>query len=135
MTAAGGPGKRHDPSSAAAARREPAPRARTAGRRDRVAADLQTLPMPEGWRRRAFAWIVGGAMALHSGGCAHTPPRFDPRARRTCLVLSSGGTRGVAELGAVAAVRQANVPIDCVVVTSAPTLVGALYASAPEQDT
>jgi len=91
--------------------------------------------MPEGWRRRAFAWIVGGAMALHSGGCAHTPPRFDPRARRTCLVLSSGGTRGVAELGAVAAVRQANVPIDCVVGTSVGALVGALYASAPQQDT
>ena len=70
-----------------------------------------------------------------AGGCAHAPPRFDLRARRTCLVLSSGGTRGVAELGAVAALQRANVAIDCVVGTSVGALVGALYASAPQQDT
>ncbi|HEY4186981.1 MAG TPA: patatin-like phospholipase family protein [Polyangia bacterium] len=73
--------------------------------------------------------------ALFPPGCAHQPPRFDPQARRTCLVLSSGGTRGVAELGAVAAIRQARIPIGCVVGTSVGALVGALYASAPEQDT
>jgi NTE family protein len=50
-------------------------------------------------------------------------------------VLSSGGTRGVAQLGALAAVKQANLPVDCVVGTSVGALVGALYASAPDQDT
>ena len=80
--------------------------------------------------------LAGGVIAvLTAAGCAHAPPRFDPGARRTCLVLSSGGTRGVAELGAVAAIRQARLPIDCVVGTSVGALVGALYASAPEQDT
>jgi predicted acylesterase/phospholipase RssA len=73
--------------------------------------------------------------ALLLAGCAHQPPRFDPKARRTCLVLSSGGTRGVAELGAVEAVRRSHLPIGCVVGTSVGALVGGLYASAPQQDT
>jgi len=68
-------------------------------------------------------------------GCAHGPPKFDPAARRTCLVLSVGGPRGVAHLGAVAAARQAGIRIDCVVGNSMGSLVGALYASAPNQDT
>lgn len=86
-----------------------------------TAAALAALPLA----------VVVGALP----GCAHHPARFDPRARRTCLVLSSGGTRGVAELGALHAVRQAGIPISCVVGTSVGALVGALYASAPEQDT
>jgi len=68
-------------------------------------------------------------------GCAHSPPRFDPTARRTCLVLSAGGTRGVAHLGALAAVREARLPVSCVVGSSVGALIGGLYASAPEQDT
>jgi NTE family protein len=79
--------------------------------------------------------LCAAAAALVAAGCAHRPPRFDPQARRTCLVLSSGGTRGVAELGALEAIRRAHVPIGCVVGTSVGALVGALYASAPEQDT
>ena len=67
--------------------------------------------------------------------CAHGPPKFDPAARRTCLVLSVGGPRGVAHLGAIAAVRKAGIRIDCVVGNSMGSLVGALYASAPTQDT
>jgi NTE family protein len=95
-------------------------------------------PLLGGQRRRAWravGLVAGMTAVLTVQGCAHAPPRFDPRARRTCLVLSSGGTRGVAELGAVAAIRQANLPIDCVVGTSVGALVGALYASAPDQDT
>jgi NTE family protein len=68
-------------------------------------------------------------------GCAHSPPRFDPAARRTCLVLSAGGTRGVAHLGALAAVREARLPVSCVVGSSVGALIGSLYASAPERDT
>lgn len=72
---------------------------------------------------------------LVDAGCAHTAPRFDPGRRPTCLVLSAGGTRGVAHLGAVAAVREAGIPVSCVVGASVGALVGGLYASAPEQDT
>jgi len=107
---------------------------------DSRTARRHTLAMSGGFRRRvsrgaALSMAVVGMTALLTLGCAHAPPRFDPQARRTCLVLSSGGTRGVAELGGVAAVRQASLPIDCVVGTSVGALVGALYASAPEQDT
>lgn len=86
-------------------------------------------------RRRDRLLVGAAAAALVAGGCAHRPPRFDPEARRTCLVLSSGGTRGVAELGAIEAIRRSRIPINCVVGTSVGALVGALYASAPEQDT
>lgn len=88
-------------------------------------------------RRGHSSFLALGVAVLWAGnaGCAHRPVRFDARARRTCLVLSSGGTRGVAELGALAAVRQAGLPISCVVGTSVGALVGALYASAPEADT
>ncbi|HSZ80666.1 MAG TPA: patatin-like phospholipase family protein [Polyangia bacterium] len=74
-------------------------------------------------------------VALLAGSCAHKQPTFDPAARRTCLVLSVGGPRGVAHLGAIAAARQAGLHIDCVVGNSMGSLVGALYAAAPDQDT
>jgi NTE family protein len=67
-------------------------------------------------------------------GCAHEPGRFDPARRPTCLVLSVGGADGVAHLGAIAAVKQAGVPISCVVGSSMGALVGAVYASAPGDD-
>jgi NTE family protein len=74
-------------------------------------------------------------LSLTVGSCAHGPPKFDPSARRTCLVLSVGGPRGVAHLGAIAAVRNAGIHVDCVVGNSMGSLVGALYAAAPAQDT
>jgi NTE family protein len=68
-------------------------------------------------------------------GCAHKQSsRFDTKARRTCLVLSVGGPAGVAHIGAIAAVKEAGVPIDCVVGNSMGALVGSLYATAPRED-
>jgi NTE family protein len=66
-------------------------------------------------------------------GCAHRG--FDPARRPTCLVLSVGGPDGVAHLGALAAVREAKLPVSCVVGSSMGALVGALYATAPGDDT
>lgn len=86
-------------------------------------------------RQTIRLWVCLAVGALIGPGCAHRPARFDPAARRTCLVLSAGGTRGAAELGALAAVREAGLPISCVVGTSVGALVGGLYASAPGQDT
>lgn len=85
-------------------------------------------------RRRTGRAALVVALAL-AAGCAHKPPAFDPHARKTCLVLSVGGAKGVAHLGAIAAVKQAGVRIDCVVGNSMGSLVGGLYATAPEQDT
>jgi NTE family protein len=75
------------------------------------------------------------ALAVIVTGCAHKPPTFDPKARPTCLVLSVGGAKGVAHLGAIAAAKQAGIRVDCVVGNSMGSLVGGLYASAPDQDT
>ena len=110
------------PSGATAPSRAPAPSRATA---------------PSGATARQ-SWALVATLALcfaTDAGCAHRPPRFDPTVRRTCLVLSAGGTRGVAQLGALAAIRQARLPISCVVGTSVGALVGGLYASAPTEDT
>jgi len=80
------------------------------------------------------AALVRLAALLVLAGCAHGPARFDPASRPTCLVLSVGGADGVAHLGAIAAVKQAGVPISCVVGSSMGALVGAVYASAPADD-
>jgi predicted acylesterase/phospholipase RssA len=79
--------------------------------------------------------LVAIVLVASLGSCSHAPPRFDPAARRTCLVLSVGGPRGVAHLGAIAAARKAGLRFDCVVGNSMGALVGALYASAPGEDT
>jgi predicted acylesterase/phospholipase RssA len=81
------------------------------------------------------AALVRLAAALLLVGCAHGPARFDPDRRPTCLVLSVGGADGVAHLGAIAATKQARVPISCVVGSSMGALVGAVYATAPGDDT
>ncbi|HMF45009.1 MAG TPA: patatin-like phospholipase family protein [Polyangia bacterium] len=82
--------------------------------------------------RRAILVVL----ILSLAGCAHEPaqPRFDFKARRTCLVLSVGGPAGVAHIGAIAALKEAHVPIDCVVGNSMGALVGSLYATAPGED-
>jgi NTE family protein len=85
--------------------------------------------------RASWGPAFGVIVALLFASCAHRPPQFDPAARRTCLVLSVGGPRGVAHLGAIAAVRQAGIHVDCVVGNSMGSLVGGLYAAAPAQDT
>jgi len=75
-------------------------------------------------------------LVLAATGCAHEPakPRFDLKARRTCLVLSVGGPAGVAHIGAIAALEEANIRVDCVVGNSMGALVGSLYATAPSDN-
>jgi NTE family protein len=82
-------------------------------------------------RLMAFVLVVAAAGA----GCAHEQrPRFDMKARRTCLVLSVGGPAGVAHIGAIAALEEANIRVDCVVGNSMGALIGSLYATAPSDD-
>jgi predicted acylesterase/phospholipase RssA len=57
-----------------------------------------------------------------------------PVPTRTCLVLSVGGQKGMAHLGAIAAVSAAGLKIDCVYGNSMGAVIGSLYASAPGQD-
>jgi NTE family protein len=86
-------------------------------------------------RRSAVLLTVFIHAAVAAGGCAHErPPRFDLKARRTCLVLSVGGPAGVAHIGAISALQEANIRVDCVVGNSMGALVGSLYATAPRDD-
>lgn len=72
--------------------------------------------------------LVGTASCRRSGtALRHTP-------ERTCVVLSVGSARGLAHLGAVDALVERGVRIDCVVGNSMGALVGSLYASAPDED-
>ena len=45
------------------------------------------------------------------------------------LVLGSGGSRGWAHIGAIEALEEANIPIDCIAGSSIGSYVGAIYAS------
>jgi predicted acylesterase/phospholipase RssA len=83
-----------------------------------------------------WAWVLSGTvMVLSCGGTQRLRDARWHEARRTCLVLSVGSFRGVAHLGAIQRVKESDVRIDCVVGNSMGALVGALYASAPAQDT
>jgi predicted acylesterase/phospholipase RssA len=81
-------------------------------------------------------WLTLLTLTFAATSCAHEPrsPRFDLKARRTCLVLSVGGPAGVAHIGAIAALEEANIRVDCVVGNSMGALVGSLYATAPSDN-
>lgn len=88
---------------------------------------------------RAVAAVLSCAsLVLTACGGSQTQPEAaskGPSYARTCLVLSVGELKGIAHLGAIAALREQRVPIDCVVGTSMGALVGAMYAQAPQADT
>lgn len=73
--------------------------------------------------------VMGAASCRHQG---HAAKRRAPE--RTCAVLSVGSARGLAHLGALDALAERGVRIDCVVGNSMGALVGSLYASAPRED-
>lgn len=52
-----------------------------------------------------------------------------PRRPTVGLVLSGGGAKGVAHIGAIRALEEAGIPIDYITGTSAGAIVGGLYAS------
>lgn len=78
-----------------------------------------------------FLWVCFCALAACSGP-AQCPAALEVT-DRTCLVLSVGGTSGMALAGAVDELTAAGMRFDCVYGNSAGALVGALYASAPNE--
>jgi predicted acylesterase/phospholipase RssA len=72
-------------------------------------------------------------LVLAGCGGVKTPPATRPEelARRTCVVLSVGSFRGLAHVGAIEAIEESGLGIDCVVGNSMGALVGSIYASAP----
>ena len=47
---------------------------------------------------------------------------------KVCLVLGGGGVRGLAHLGVLQVLEREGIPIDCLVGTSAGSIVGAAYS-------
>jgi predicted acylesterase/phospholipase RssA len=89
-------------------------------------------------RARSFVGSHVGAslVALLLLACGGSPEAKSPTEPvRTCLVLSVGGPKGIAHIGAIAAVKQLGIPIQCVVGNSMGALIGSLYATAPGSDT
>ncbi|MFP2911631.1 patatin-like phospholipase family protein, partial [Pyxidicoccus sp. 3LFB2] len=72
-------------------------------------------------------------LALGTASC-RSSSAFRRAPARTCVVLSVGAARGLAHLGALDALVERGVRIDCVVGNSMGALVGSLYASAPGED-
>jgi NTE family protein len=73
-------------------------------------------------------------LAVGAASCrqSHHVRRRAPE--RTCAVLSVGSAKGLAHLGALDALVEQRVRIDCVVGNSMGAVVGSLYASAPRED-
>jgi NTE family protein len=66
------------------------------------------------------------SMLLPVVAAAQEPPP------RLALVLSGGGARGIAHVGALRALEEAGLPIDAIAGTSMGAAVGALYAGGPD---
>ncbi|MEM1414541.1 MAG: patatin-like phospholipase family protein [Myxococcota bacterium] len=70
------------------------------------------------------------SLCLGATSCARRAPDVWV-GTQTCVVLSVGGLDGVAHAGALEAVREAGLEVDCVVGNSMGSLVGGLYAADP----
>ncbi len=78
---------------------------------------------------------TGSALLASLLGCAHSPAQGEASARpRTCLVLSVGGAKAIAEIGAVMALRDAGIQIDCIAGNSMGAVVSGLFATAPGEN-
>ena len=58
-----------------------------------------------------------------------------PARKKVGLVLSGGGAKGMAHIGAIKVIEEAGIPVDYVVGTSMGSIIGGLYAIGytPEQ--
>ena len=66
---------------------------------------------------------------------AQTTPAATPAERpRIGLVLSGGGARGLAHVGVLKVLQEANVPVDVIAGTSMGAIIGGLYASGMTPD-
>lgn len=82
-------------------------------------------------RSPATAFMFVATMMVLAA-CGATPARSWRTEGRVCLVLSAGGPRGLAHVGAVDAFNERRGrPADCVVGSSMGALIGGLHVSAP----
>lgn len=89
-------------------------------------------------KRAGVAAIVAFAAAHSTHGeqieFADSVTDITPHAQTVGLVLSGGGAKGIAEIGAIKALEENGIPIDCVAGTSMGAIVGSLYAAGYSPD-
>jgi len=72
----------------------------------------------------SLALCASAALAAHAEGTEAARPR-----PVVAVVLSGGGARGFAHVGALNVIEEAGIPVDIVVGTSMGAIVGGLYAA------
>lgn len=56
------------------------------------------------------------------------------REKKTCLVLSVGGAKGIAHIGVIDALKEKGIKIDCVYGNSMGSVIGSLFVSEPNEN-
>lgn len=56
------------------------------------------------------------------------------RKPKVCLVLSVGGDKGISHIGGIDALKERNIQIDCIFGNSMGSVIGSLYATAPNEN-
>ena len=76
---------------------------------------------------RKTVWIVLLAcLMVVTHVCAQYSPQ--PKRKKVAVVLSGGGAKGVAHIGALKVIEEAGIPIDIITGTSMGSIVGGLYS-------
>lgn len=83
-----------------------------------------------------FVFLLSGCGCPQHYQCTNDPPPLPdcppvPQPIRLALVLGGGGAKGLAHVGVLEELEQANIPIDLVIGCSAGSIVGALYCDYP----
>ena len=58
-----------------------------------------------------------------------------PARKKVAVVLSGGGAKGMAHIGALKVIERAGIPVDIVTGTSMGSIVGGLYVTMPPSST
>lgn len=88
---------------------------------------MDEMPMPA---TAARLWARASALACLTCALIAAPVIAGPAPRpKVCLVLSGGGARGIAHIGVLKVLEEMRVPIDCIVGTSAGSIIGGAYAA------
>ena len=67
-------------------------------------------------------------------GCTGGRYLREAEVEKTCLVLSVGSTKGIAHVGAIDAIKELDINVDCVFGNSIGSVVGGVYAYNPSRD-
>ena len=73
---------------------------------------------------KSIILLIAGLFLFSSGMTATTTTQR----KKVGLVLSGGGAKGMAHIGALKVIEEAGIPIDYVVGTSMGSIIGGLYA-------